>query len=110
MIPGGRTHATLCLPQENLHTFIDLKDSVYNYRADELLTRRNTVIVPETVQPARPTASRTKTKGRGKSVTVRSGDTLSHIARRNHTTVAKLRQLNGIRGNNLRPGQKIRVK
>ena len=110
VIPGGRTHATLCLPQENLHTFIDLKDSVYNYRADELLTRRNTVIVPEVVKPARPTASRTKSKSRGKSVTVRSGDTLSHIARRNHTTVAKLRKLNGIKGSNLRPGQKIRVK
>ena len=114
VIPGGRTNATLCLPQENLHTFIDLKDSVYNYRADELLTRRNTVIVPEAVQPARPTASRSasrsKAKARGKSVTVRSGDTLSHIARRNHTTVAKLRKLNGIKGSNLRPGQKIRVK
>ena len=110
VIPGGRTHATLCLPQENLHTFIDLKDSVYNYRADELLTRRNTVIVPEVVKPVRPTASRTKSKSRGKAVTVRSGDTLSHIARRNHTTVAKLRKLNGIKGSNLRPGQKIRVK
>ena len=32
-------------------------------------------------------------KSRGKAVTVRSGDTLSHIARRNHTTVAKLRKL-----------------
>ena len=110
VIPGGRTNATLCLPQENLHTFIDLKDSVYNYRADELLTRRNTVIVPEVVKPARPMASRTKSKSRGKAVTVRSGDTLSHIARRNHTTVAKLRKLNGIKGSNLRPGQKIRVK
>ena len=67
-------------------------------------------IVPEVVKPARPTASRTKSKSRGKAVTVRSGDTLSHIARRNHTTVAKLRKLNGIKGSNLRPGQKIRVK
>jgi membrane-bound lytic murein transglycosylase D len=43
-------------------------------------------------------------------VTIRKGDSLSEIARRNHTTVAKLRRLNGIRGNNIRAGKKIRVK
>lgn len=45
-----------------------------------------------------------------RSVSVRSGDTLSEIAARNHTTVSKLRKLNGIRGNNIRAGKKLRVK
>jgi membrane-bound lytic murein transglycosylase D len=45
-----------------------------------------------------------------KSVSVRSGDTLSEIAERNHTTVSKLRKLNGIRGNNIRAGKKLKVK
>lgn len=47
---------------------------------------------------------------RAKKVTVRQGDTLSEIAARNHTSVAQLRKLNGIKGSNIRAGKKIRVK
>lgn len=46
----------------------------------------------------------------GTHVTIRKGDTLGEIARRNHTTVAKLKKLNGIKGNNIRSGKKLRVK
>ena len=49
-------------------------------------------------------------KGRSKSVTIKNGDTLSEIAERNHTTVSKLRKLNGIKGNSIRAGKKIKVK
>ncbi len=49
-------------------------------------------------------------KGRSKTVTIKNGDTLSEIAERNHTTVAKLRKLNGLKGNNIRAGKKIKVK
>ncbi len=45
-----------------------------------------------------------------KNVSVRSGDTLSEIAERNHTTVSKLKKLNKISGSNIRAGKKIRVK
>ena len=45
-----------------------------------------------------------------KSVSVKSGDTLSEIAERNNTTVAKLKKLNNISGSNIRAGKKIRVK
>ena len=41
---------------------------------------------------------------------MRNGDTLSEIAERNHTTVSKLRKLNGIKGSNIRAGKKIKVK
>jgi membrane-bound lytic murein transglycosylase D len=43
-------------------------------------------------------------------VTIQRGQTLSQIAKRNGTTVAKLRKLNGIKGNNIRAGKKLRVK
>jgi membrane-bound lytic murein transglycosylase D len=43
-------------------------------------------------------------------VTIRRGQTLSEIAKRNGTTVAKLRRLNGIKGNNIRAGKKLRVR
>ncbi len=42
--------------------------------------------------------------------TVRSGDTLWDIARRNNTTVERIKQLNGSAANRLKPGQKIRVR
>ena len=43
-------------------------------------------------------------------MTIRRGQTLSEIAKRNGTTVAKLRRLNGIKGNNIRAGKKLRVR
>ncbi|MBM6991972.1 MAG: transglycosylase SLT domain-containing protein [Prevotella sp.] len=49
-------------------------------------------------------------RDRNKSVTIKHGDTLSEIAERNHTTVKKLRKLNGISGNTIHPGKKIKVK
>lgn len=51
-----------------------------------------------------------KKRQQSKSVTVKSGDTLSEIAERHHTTVKKLRQLNGISGNTIQKGKKIKVK
>ena len=47
LIPGSSGPMTLRLPTETLNTFIDLKDSVYNYRVDELLTRRSCVEVDD---------------------------------------------------------------
>lgn len=128
VIPGKSEPMTVCLPTENLNTLLALGDSVYNYRADELLTRRATVAVNEApasrsnvTRSSRSSKSRAsdshrhKTRGsksssRGKSVTVRKGDTLSDIARRNGTTVQKLRKLNGIKGSLINQGKKIRVK
>jgi len=44
------------------------------------------------------------------AIKIKNGDTLSEIAARNHTTVKKLRRLNGIKGNNIRAGKKIKVR
>lgn len=41
---------------------------------------------------------------------VKKGETLGEIARKNGTTVAKLQKLNGIKGSNIKAGQKIKVK
>ncbi|MGM9803709.1 MAG: LysM peptidoglycan-binding domain-containing protein [Muribaculaceae bacterium] len=50
-------------------------------------------------------------KTAGKTVTVRSGDTLGAIARRNHTTVEQLCHINGIKRNaTLQIGQKLKIK
>ena len=43
-------------------------------------------------------------------MTIKRGQTLSEIAKRNGTTVAKLKKLNNIKGNNIQAGKKLRVK
>lgn len=120
VIPGQTEPCAIRLPQEKILAFIDQKDSIYNYRADELLTRRAVVAVSEPkAEPTRSTASQSRStaarhkrnrKSTERTATVRKGDSLSTIAARNHTTVAKIRKLNKIKGNMIKPGQKIRVK
>jgi murein DD-endopeptidase MepM/ murein hydrolase activator NlpD len=44
-----------------------------------------------------------------KWVVVKRGDTLSHIAARNRTSVSRIQQLNNMRGTLIREGQKLRV-
>ena len=48
--------------------------------------------------------------GGGKSIMIKDGDTLSEIAKRNHTTVKQLKKLNKISGTNIRAGKKLKVK
>ncbi len=155
LIPGSSGPMTLRLPTETLNTFIDLKDSVYNYRVDELLTRRSCVEVDdrldnrsvaskrraarqqsasESSSSSRSSASKSSSRKSSRSsssksssrssrssrkskkvkssvsATVRKGDTLIEIAQRNGTTVEKLRKKNKIKGNMIKPGQKLKVK
>lgn len=61
LIPGSSGPMTLCLPTDYLTAFIDLKDSVYSYCADELMTRRTQVEVNEKLDN-RSVASRRRTR------------------------------------------------
>lgn len=47
---------------------------------------------------------------KSQKVEVKNGDTLSEIAKRNHTTIKKLRQLNGIKGSTIHSGKKLKIK
>ena len=131
-IINGLNHPmALRLPSTLIGSFIDQQDSICAYRADELFLKRATVDVND----AQPTYSRPRSsysrhsassrskksskksskrdrnrKQGSKSVTIKNGDTLSEIAARNGTTVKKLRKLNGIKGNSIRAGKKIKVK
>lgn len=70
--------------------------------------RRNTIRVgQELVIPARSSGSADVSEG--KVHRVRSGDTLSEIARRYGTTVSKLRSANGLTSNRLRIGQELKI-
>ena len=132
IVPGNTKPSPIRLPLADSGKFIDNEDSIYNYRTSELLTKRAVVDVNDDV----PTFSRSKrsysrrsarkgsrrsarnsrrgsraSSSRGSSsVTIQKGQTLSQIAKRNGTTVDKLRKLNGIKGNNIQAGKKLRVR
>ena len=121
VINGNTKPSPLRLPASMVGNFIDNEDSIYAYRPDELLTKRLEVAVnDETPTFSRRSASksskhsskrdRKKSKRGGRNVTIRQGDTLSDIARRNGTTVSKLKKLNKISGSSIRAGKKLRVK
>ena len=118
IVNGSNKPSIIRMPATATNTFIVNEDSIYNYKADALFTRRSLVEVDNTTNTSsvrksatkRKSSSRSRRRSRVKRVTIRQGDTLSEIAERNHTTVKKLRQLNGIRGNNIRAGKKIRVR
>ena len=139
IIYGKRKPMPVRLPVSLIGAFIDKEDSIYNYKADEYLAKRDVVEVNDD-EPSysrsrsnrsrssvsSTTTNRNKKSGRNdrsrkgkktnskkkgeKSVTIRSGDTLSEIAARNGTTVKKLRKLNKISGNSIRAGKKLKVK
>jgi len=120
IVPGTTKMSPVRLAQTDTGKFIDLEDSIYAYNTDVLLAKRAIVEVNDDVPTytRRSSASRSRKSGRrgssrrskGKSVTIKSGQTLSEIARRNGTTVAKLKKLNGIKGSNIRAGKKLRVR
>ena len=113
IVPGLTELSALRLPQTDVGRFIDREDSVYNHRADELLNRRATVAVND-VQPTysskKKSSRRSRSSKGSRTVTIKQGQTLSEIAKRNGTTVAKLKKLNGIKGTNIRAGKKLRVR
>lgn len=129
LIPGYKMNCTLRMPQKQLLAFIDLQDSIYAQSDNEMAQTQAAGDDEEVAEPnarvsrssnysSRRSSSRSsrsrrssrRSRYRGKSVTIRSGQTLSEIAEKNHTTVAKLRRLNGIKGSNIRSGKKLRVK
>ena len=103
LIPGEAQVCTLRMPTATINAFIEAGDSIYVPLAEV----QTPIDIPVVEQPRKKSRGR---GSRGTSVTVRKGDTLSAIAQRNRTTVANLRRLNGIKGNTVYAGQRIRVK
>lgn len=101
LIPGDIHTCTIRMPTAAINTFIEAGDSIYAPLEE--------IQVPIEIPVVEPPKKKARNK-RGTTITVRKGDTLSSIATRNHTTIAKIKSLNGIKGTNIYYGQKIRVK
>ena len=102
LIPGEAHPCTLRMPTAAISAFIEAGDSIYVPLAE--------VKAPIEIPLDEKSAKRnSRDRGRGTYVKVRNGDTLSDIARRNNTTVEKIKSLNNIK-KFIYPGQTIRVK
>lgn len=102
IIPGNSKAYALQLPNNTTNIFIEREDSIYAYEAKKYLNKRRTVAVSE--------ASTPKNAKGAKYHKIRKGDTLGGIARKYGVSVRQLRDLNGIRGNNITAGKNLRIR
>ena len=101
IVPGNSKVYALRLPNNTVNTFIERQDSIYAYEASKYLGKRRTVAVSDG----------TAKNGKGAQYhKIRSGENLGSIARRYGVSVNQIRNLNGIKGNNIRAGRTIRVR
>ena len=102
IIPGNSKAYALQLPNNTANIFIEREDSIYASEAKKYLNKRRTVAVSE--------ASTPKNAQGAKYHKIRKGDTLGGIARKYGVSVRQLRDLNGIRGNNITAGKNLRIR
>jgi len=103
IIPGTpEKPMALCMPANYTLAFIDNQDSISRYMADSL------IYSPMTIEPS-PIAKVVSSPSKYHIYKVRSGDTLSEIAKRQHVNITQLKHWNGIRSSRLQPGQRLKI-
>ncbi len=101
IVPGNVAPSPLKLPVQHLYTFIDNQDTIMLHKSEELLVN-NTRIVSV------GSGGRTYSAGE-RTHKVRSGETLSSIAKKYSVTVESIKRANGLKNNNLRVGQNLAI-
>ena len=105
IIPGGEKEYALCLPIELSGQYIDREDSILAYQADSLINNRRAEI--ELLHKSGLNGS--YTHGGVTYYQIKSGDSLSAIAKRFHVSVKQLRKWNNLKNDNIRAGKKLRI-
>jgi membrane-bound lytic murein transglycosylase D len=105
LVPGSSKPLSLTLPMSHLGDFIDLSDTIRNYKPDVYLTRINI-----TADPSRSIYVPPDVKGKTKIIyTVKDGDNLGFISEWYKVSLSDLRYWNNIYRNTIRVGQKLAV-
>ncbi len=109
IVPGAGGDEVIRLPFNYSARFLDLQDSIYRYKADVLFSSK--VDDGRQVLNGRPVSTPPSGGGTGQWVyyKVKSGDTLSKIARNYHTTVKQLKSWNNLKGDMISIGQRLKV-
>ena len=99
IVPGSGGTCTLILPEKWTDAYIDAAaDTLYTHKASEYLSEK----VIRDISEGKASGGSSKT-----CYVVKSGDTLSHIARRYRVSVKQLMNWNHLRSDRLSIGQKI---
>ena len=105
IIPAGNREYAIRMPDEYTTKFIDLQDSIFTYRSDELLAKENI-----TASPVRTSFVPSPPSGTVElHYTVKPGDNLGHIAEWYNIRAQDIRHWNNIRGNLIRAGQRLTI-
>ena len=115
LIPGDSHDCILRMPSDKINAFIDAGDSIYVKQNYASAVKEVTLTEDDDNSRASRSGNRQRNRrGRsssgGGSITVKKGDTLGAIARRNHTSVSAIKKANGMKSDNIREGQKLKLK
>lgn len=103
IVPGNTKLCTLRLPRNYISTFIDSQDTIYAHRATELFSKRRTVTVKNTVNNNRSSSSGAIYHK------IRSGETLSTIARKYRVSVKEIKRWNNLRNDRISAGKRLKI-
>lgn len=98
IIPAARKPYALRLPTRYTTEFIEHQDSIY---------AKDSAYLKEYINPAN--LEKKRAEGVGYTYTVRKGDNLGLIAKRNRCTVKDIMRWNKLKSTVIRPGQKLRI-
>jgi len=105
LVPGSSKPVSLTLPMSHLGDFIDLNDTIRNYKPDVYLSRMNL-----NANPSRSTYAPVDIKGKTRiTYTVKDGDNLGFVSEWYHVGLSDLRNWNNIYRNTIRIGQKLAI-
>jgi membrane-bound lytic murein transglycosylase D len=105
LVPGSSKPLALTLPMNHLGDFIDLTDTIRNYKSDIYLNRATQI-----ADPSRSSYLPADVKGKTKLYyTVQDGDNLGFISEWYKVALSDLRYWNNIYRNTIRVGQKLVV-
>ena len=97
IIPGNEREYILRLPYNYTNSFIEFEDTLYKHKADVYFNH--------------VTLKKIKDGGDGEMIIykVKSGDYLGRIAGKYRCSVAQIKKWNGLKSNNIRVGQTLRI-
>lgn len=104
LIPGNHKPYALVLPTTHIFAYINKSDEIKNHNKDRFLTNRMQTLTNQ--------FDGTVTNGNVVNTyySVKRGDTLGGIARRNNTTVGRLQSMNSMRSTKLSIGRRLIVR
>ncbi|MGE5421438.1 MAG: transglycosylase SLT domain-containing protein [Chloroflexota bacterium] len=105
LVPGSSKPQSLTLPMSHVGDFIDLNDTIRNYKPETYLAKNIRID-----EPTRSTYATPSVTGKTKVLyTIKSGDNLGFISEWFRVSLSDLRYWNNIYRNTIRAGQKLAI-